>query len=205
MTTDTAAPAVTVAALRRRVAAQLRAAGDAEARASADLDARLLIGHALGFGPGELILHDDETVTPAVERTVAGYVASRAAGMPVARITGVKEFGFYCQGIELPAEGLVPIATLAEDFYDYEQSAHSLIGRRTGHQYRLGDEIHVEVARVDLNRRILEFRIPGGKTSSERGGRIAPRRNRGNSPQGNSDRSGSRRPGGKRGRNRRSR
>ncbi|MCA9094797.1 MAG: VacB/RNase II family 3'-5' exoribonuclease, partial [Planctomycetaceae bacterium] len=133
------------------------------------------------------------------------YLSTRIGEQMSAVITGVKEFGFYCQGIELPAEGLVPIATLAEDFYDYEQSAHSLIGRRTGHQYRLGDEIHVEVARVDLNRRILEFRIPGGKTSSDRGGRIAPRRNRGNSPQGNSDRSGSRRPGGKRGRNRRSR
>ncbi|MCA9097961.1 MAG: RNB domain-containing ribonuclease, partial [Planctomycetaceae bacterium] len=133
------------------------------------------------------------------------YLSTRIGEQMSAVITGVKEFGFYCQGIELPAEGLVPIATLAEDFYDYEQSAHSLIGRRTGHQYRLGDEIHVEVARVDLNRRILEFRIPGGKTSSERGGRIAPRRNRGNSPQGKSDRSGSRRPGGKRGRNRRSR
>jgi len=138
------------------------------------------------------------------------YLSTRIGEQMSAVVTGVKDFGFYCQGIELPAEGLVPIATLAEDFYDYEQSAHSLVGRRTGNQYRLGDQIHVEVARVDINRRILEFRIPGGKTSTGRGGAIAPRRNGGKPRSGNTrsekpDRSEGRRPGGKSNRSRRGR
>lgn len=130
------------------------------------------------------------------------YLSTRIGEQMSALITGVKEFGFYCQGIELPAEGLVPIATLAEDFYDYEQSAHSLIGRRTGQQYRLGDEVQVEVARVDINRRILEFRIAGGKSPKGRGGMIAPRRDRGKPRPDKTDRSEGRRSKGARGRNR---
>lgn len=141
------------------------------------------------------------------------YLSTRIGEQMSAVVTGVKEFGFYCQGIELPAEGLVPIATLAEDFYDYEATAHTLVGRRTGHQYRLGDELKVEVARVDLNRRILEFRIAGGKPGAKRGGAIAPRRTNGKGSGARTDRTGgqrkdgprseNRKPGGRKGRPRR--
>ena len=74
-------------------------------------------------------------------------------------ITGVQKFGFFCQGIELPAEGLVHISTLAEDFYDFEAESHCIVGRRSGKQYRLGDIVHVGVAHVDVDRRELDFRV----------------------------------------------
>ncbi|MEQ8697659.1 MAG: peptide chain release factor N(5)-glutamine methyltransferase [Bauldia litoralis] len=82
----------TVATLRRRIAAQLAASCAAEDDATPDLDARLLVGHALGYGATDLILHDQESVTPAIERTVEAWADKRAAGMPVARILGEKEF-----------------------------------------------------------------------------------------------------------------
>ncbi|MCB1494149.1 MAG: peptide chain release factor N(5)-glutamine methyltransferase [Bauldia sp.] len=95
-----------MAVLRRRSAARLAASADAGIRASADLDARMLVGHALGLGPGELVLHDADAVAPEVERAVEGFVTNRAAGMPVARITGIKEF--WSLPFRLSAETLVP-------------------------------------------------------------------------------------------------
>ena len=37
---------------------------------------------------------------------------------------------------------------------------HRLRGERTGKQYRLGDEVHVKVARVNLDDRKIDFALP---------------------------------------------
>lgn len=83
-------------------------------------------------------------------------------------ITGVTKFGFFCQGVELPAEGLVHISTLAEDFYDFEPESHRIVGRRSGKQYRLGDLIRVTVVHVDVDRRELDFRLVPTKPKKEK-------------------------------------
>jgi ribonuclease R len=76
-------------------------------------------------------------------------------------ITGVADYGFFGQAEDLPVEGLVHVSTLTEDYYDYDERSHSLIGRRTRRRYRLGDKVHVQVVRVDLQRRQLDFRVAG--------------------------------------------
>jgi len=74
-------------------------------------------------------------------------------------ITGVADYGFFAQAADLPVEGLVHVSTLTDDYYDYDQSSHSLFGKRTKKRYRLGDKVHVKVVRVDLQRRQLDFRV----------------------------------------------
>lgn len=74
-------------------------------------------------------------------------------------ITGVADYGFFAQAAELPVEGLVHVSTLSDDYYDYDQSSHSLLGKRSKKRYRLGDKVHVKVVRVDSQRRQLDFRV----------------------------------------------
>jgi ribonuclease R len=74
-------------------------------------------------------------------------------------VTGVEPFGLFVQGLELPAEGLVPLESLPDDAYRYERASHTLSGRRPGNAFRLGDRVRVQVARVDLDRRTLDFRL----------------------------------------------
>ena len=74
-------------------------------------------------------------------------------------ITGVADYGFFAQAAELPVEGLVHVSTLNDDYYYYDESTHSLIGRRTRRRFRLGDRVKVNVVRVDLQRRQLDFRV----------------------------------------------
>jgi ribonuclease R len=76
-------------------------------------------------------------------------------------ITGVADYGFFCQAEDLPVEGLVHVSTLLEDYYDFDERSHSLIGRRTRRRFRLGDKVRVQVVRVDLQRRQLDFRVTG--------------------------------------------
>jgi ribonuclease R len=74
-------------------------------------------------------------------------------------ITGVEDFGLFVQGIELPAEGLIRVETLSDDYYRYDKQAHTLSGHREGNTYRLGDVLLVEIAHVDVGRRELDFRL----------------------------------------------
>lgn len=76
-------------------------------------------------------------------------------------ITGVERFGLFVQGRELPAEGLMHVSALPEDFYRLDEEAHTLVGNKAGNRYRLGDAVKVAVARVDLSRRQLDFRLVG--------------------------------------------
>ena len=80
-------------------------------------------------------------------------------------VTGVESFGLFVEGVELPAQGLIHADALSDDYYAYDRSTHTLTGRRTGRTYRLGDLLRVAVARVDLERRELDFRLVERKKS----------------------------------------
>ena len=56
-------------------------------------------------------------------------------------------------------EGLVPIRDLADDYYDFDEKNYCLIGRRHNRRYTLGDEVKVQVARADLERKQLDIAL----------------------------------------------
>ena len=89
------------------------------------------------------------------------YMAGRIGDEFKAVITGVQDFGFFCQVIDVPAEGLVHVSSLDDDCYDVDGTSQSLVGRGTGHEYRLGDHLSVVGAHADIDRRLLDFRLAG--------------------------------------------
>jgi ribonuclease R len=94
-----------------------------------------------------------------------------------ATITGVERFGLFCQGVEIPADGLIHISALErDDHYDFDEATFSLVARRSGRRYRLGDNVRVRVAHVDVDRRGLDFRIvPEGKKGAKKEAAAPPR------------------------------
>jgi ribonuclease R len=96
------------------------------------------------------------------------YLSERLGMQMEAIITGVADYGFFAQPEKLPVEGLVHISTLPDDYYYFEEETHSLIGRRSGRRFRLGDRVHVQVVRVDIQRRQLDFRLAAGETARRR-------------------------------------
>ncbi len=98
---------ISVGALRRRMAARLRAAwGEDDPDRTPDLDARLLVAHLLGVDAATLILRDDDEAPPALVAGAKTIVERRIAGEPVARIVGEK--GFWSLSFRLSPETLVP-------------------------------------------------------------------------------------------------
>jgi len=72
-------------------------------------------------------------------------------------ITGVTAFGLFIELIEHFVEGLVHISTMADDYYRFEERAHTLRGENTGRIYRLGDKVSVQVIKVDMERRQVDL------------------------------------------------
>ena len=75
------------------------------------------------------------------------------------RITGVAPFGLFVTLDELFVEGLVHVSELGGEYFQFNEAAHELRGERTGRRFRLTDEIAVQVSRVDLEARRIEFRM----------------------------------------------
>jgi len=73
---------------RRALAAQFRGAG----LDSPELDARILIGHALGMDHTALAAADTQPLAASATAAIAELAARRLASEPVARIVGAKEF-----------------------------------------------------------------------------------------------------------------
>ena len=74
-------------------------------------------------------------------------------------ISSVAEWGFYVELNENKCEGLVPVRDLEDDYYVLDERNLCLRGRRHNRTYKLGDQVSVQVARVDMERRQLDFSL----------------------------------------------
>ncbi|RYM05945.1 ribonuclease R [Sporolactobacillus sp. THM7-7] len=88
-------------------------------------------------------------------------------------ISGVTSFGLF---VELPntIEGLVHISYLTDDYYRYSEENMALIGERTGHLYRIGDQIEVRVLDVNMEEHAVDFEVVGMKPQKPRQRRSRP-------------------------------
>lgn len=73
-------------------------------------------------------------------------------------ISTVTNYGIY---VELPnmVEGMIRIDDLTDDYYFYQESTFSLIGKRTKKRYMLGDKINVIVDSVIKDKGLINFKL----------------------------------------------
>lgn len=96
------------------------------------------------------------------------------------KITGVAPFGIFITLDALYVEGMVHISELGSDYFTFNEASHDLRGERTGIRYKLTDTVQVQVARVNLETRKIDFRLVEGtgfkkltqSSDPERSGRV---------------------------------
>jgi ribonuclease R len=74
-------------------------------------------------------------------------------------ISSVTSFGLFVQLDALYVEGLVHITELGGEYFRYDDVRHELRGERTGVKHAVGGRIRVQVSRVDLDGRRIDFRL----------------------------------------------
>ncbi|QPC45138.1 ribonuclease R [Kaustia mangrovi] len=83
-----------------------------------------------------------------VDRLVARHLADKVGSVFKGRIAGVTRAGLFITLDDTGADGFVPMGSLIQDFFVYDEAGHALVGRHTGETYRLGDRVEVRLVEV---------------------------------------------------------
>ena len=120
----------------------------------------ILDGHGSGRSPDKDRLEEVAAMVSTTERRamaaeretadrlIAGHLADKIGLEFDARISGVTRSGLF---VTLPiygADGFVPMSSLQDDYYHYDEAIHAVSGQRSGKGYQLGDAAEVRLLEV---------------------------------------------------------
>ncbi len=144
--------------LRGRRAAEPKPAEAKPSRAkkvSADLAAWELVG--LHCSANER--RADEATRDVESWLKCWYMRDKLGEEFVGTVTAVTGFGVFVQLTSLFVEGLIHISELGAEYFRFDEARNELRGERTGKRYALGERVLVQVSRVDLDGRRIDFRL----------------------------------------------
>jgi ribonuclease R len=109
--------------------------------------------------------HSSERERAAMECERAGnkykqveFLKSHVGEIFEAVISGVSSFGFWAETVLHKCEGLVSVIGLSDyDDFRHVETDYSLVGRRTGKAFRMGDKVLIKVVAANLEKRQLDY------------------------------------------------
>ena len=99
----------------------------------------------------------------AIDRYLTAFMAERVGGRFAARISGVTRFGLFVTVTETGASGIVPFATLPDDYWHYDEREQTLTGHRTQQVYRLAQEVEVLLSEANAVTGGMVFHVLAGE------------------------------------------
>jgi ribonuclease R len=136
---------------------------------------------------GELISNLERRAMEAeretLDRYVAAYLADQVGALVRCRITGVQPFGFFATVEELGGDGLVPVSTLGDEYFRYDEAGQTLVGEESGTTFAPGQRLTLRLAEADPVSGSLRFALPDAPRGIGR-----PRRGRGGTREKSEDR-----------------
>ena len=88
-------------------------------------------------------------------------------------VSAVTSFGLFVQLDGLYVEGLVHITELGGEYFRFDETRQELRGERSGTRYVVGSRLRVQVSRVDLDGRKIDFRLVQEGKSGQQAGLLA--------------------------------
>jgi ribonuclease R len=117
-----------------------------------------------------------EAERETIDRYVAAWLSARVGEVFETRITGVQKFGFFATIIGLGGDGLVPVSTLGDERFAYDERTQVLSGEQSGTSYAIGDRLRLRLAEANPLTGALKYELEEG------GSRIEPRGRPGSAP-----------------------
>ena len=90
---------------------------------------------------------------------MAQYMENHIGETYIGTISSVTNFGIFVT-LENTIEGLVRLGDMKDDYYEYDSSSMTLIGRHTKNTYRLGDKVKVKCINASKQKKEIDFIIP---------------------------------------------
>lgn len=114
------------------------------------------LGEAISAAERRSMAAERETI----DRYVAAYLSEHVGEVLEARITGVANFGFFATVEGVGGEGLVPVSTLGDDYYRYDEASQSLEGDASGRRFAAGQILPLRLAEANPISGALRFELP---------------------------------------------
>lgn len=87
----------------------------------------------------------------------AEYLLQRIGQRFAGVVSGVTNWGVYVELVENKCEGMIALRDIPGDHYKFDQDRYMVVGQRTGHRIRLGDELDVIIRAVDMEKRTVDL------------------------------------------------
>jgi ribonuclease R len=95
------------------------------------------------------------------------YMASAEKKPYQGLISGVTEWGIYVEIIETKCEGMIRLADMTDDFYEFDEKNYRITGRKNRKVFTLGDRIMVKVKKTDIDKRMIDLVLAPTATNLE--------------------------------------
>jgi len=99
----------------------------------------------------------DDATRDAVDWLKCEYMLNKVGEIYDGTVASVTSFGLFVELDDIYVEGLVHVSAMGSDYFHFDPVRHRLDGERTGVSYRLADRVRVQVARVNLDERKIDF------------------------------------------------
>lgn len=120
------------------------------------------IRHLCGILP-EVAQHTSARERNAIEAEravtnlkMAEYMKEHVGEVYEAVVSGVTRFGIFAE-LKNTIEGMIPLARLDDDYYEYYEKEYCVIGEHTKKRITLGDKISIKVVSADVALGKIEF------------------------------------------------
>jgi len=87
------------------------------------------------------------------------YMADHIGKVYPGIISGATEYGIYVRMVDFAIEGLVHMRNMTDDYYEYDETTYSLVGKRRKKRLQIGQRVKVKVHAVDMQRRTIDLVI----------------------------------------------
>ena len=138
--------------------------GDGALPADADIKALNEISARISASERRAMAAERETT----DRLIAHHLADRIGAVFEGRIGGVTRAGLFVKLDETGADGFIPARTIGDDYFQYHEDRHAMIGRSTGETYRLGDQVTVKLVEAIPVAGALRFELMSAGRAGKR-------------------------------------
>jgi len=111
-----------------------------------------------------------EAERETIDRYVAAWLSARVGEVFDCRVTGVQKFGLFATIVGLGGDGLVPVSTLGDERFHYDERSQVLVGDSGHTRFAMGDRLRLRLAEANPLTGALKF-----EPEEHTGGRIEPR------------------------------
>lgn len=87
------------------------------------------------------------------------FMADRIGKVYEGIVTSIMDYGIFVEITENKCEGLVRMSEIGGDVFTADQDNHCIKGFNTGEKIKLGDEVHIVVKSVDIERKNIDFTL----------------------------------------------